>query len=507
MWAYDDRRGRGTRDIPPSSSARYYDSIYANTNPGRTSSRYQDVDPPPPPASTAAYDRHHQHRRKSVPVNLDEGRPSHSHSHTHSRRANVVASDDGRGSRDAYGSVYPERSSRHDAEAKTSDGHRRFREKRGGYETEEALNLRRAKSYSPRRAAREAEAPRHASPQAPPKSNWGGAGDGDDTDDYGAGLRRSATTGKKGRGQQYYEDDPRLGVGGSKTRDRGARGGGYEYATAPAPATEMPRPPLGDYSPYKSSPLSSSSRGSDEKVGKHRGRDRDPRGRDPEPTYYGSGYTPYEPEPQPSRHGRHSSRAAEDPSRVAGSGVAGWDDDDKGYSTTAAAAAAPPRDARSRHRPPPPPADDYDDQSAYDRPIPRQRHRSSMPPPQARSRYQDGGAGGAGYDDPYAAGPVPPRQRAASMSQPRRYDTGAGGYGGGVGGADYPRDRKGGYYDDPRSSNGAGGATASSGKKTKGKQIHKQAGKLFMTHAFPVIKQEAVPFLTKAAQAYFDNRK
>ena len=34
-----------------------------------------------------------------------------------------------------------------------------------------------------------------------------------------------------------------------------------------------------------------------------------------------------------------------------------------------------------------------------------------------------------------------------------------------------------------------------------------QAGKLFMTHAVPVIKKEAVPFLTKAAQAYFEQQK
>lgn len=53
---------------------------------------------------------------------------------------------------------------------------------------------------------------------------------------------------------------------------------------------------------------------------------------------------------------------------------------------------------------------------------------------------------------------------------------------------------------------GAAGASKSS-NANKQKKWGKQAGKLFMTHAVPVIKQEAVPFLTKAAQAYMEGKK
>lgn len=57
---------------------------------------------------------------------------------------------------------------------------------------------------------------------------------------------------------------------------------------------------------------------------------------------------------------------------------------------------------------------------------------------------------------------------------------------------------------------GGGGAAAGASKSSnanKQKKWGKQAGKLFMTHAVPVIKQEAVPFLTKAAQAYMEGKK
>lgn len=71
-------------------------------------------------------------------------------------------------------------------------------------------------------------------------------------------------------------------------------------------------------------------------------------------------------------------------------------------------------------------------------------------------------------------------------------------------------------YPDERSGSGTrtnanaeASASRSTGSTSKNKQKKwgKQAGKLFMTHAVPVIKQEAVPFLTKAAQAYMEQKK
>lgn len=431
MYAYDTAPSRRSRDVPPSSSSRYRDTgLYDYAQPARSSKRYQD----PEPSAPAAYDRH---RRKSVPVNVDEGRPS--------RRANVVASDDGRGSWDVYGSAYPERSSRHDAETKTSDRNRKFREQRRGYETEEAENLKRAKSYSPRRAAREADLPRNASPQAPSKSAWA------NNDAYAADPYRSST--KKGRGQQYYGEDPYAGRGSS--RDQGMGGKDYLYGSSPA---GMPRPPAGDYTSYKSSPLSSAG-GSDEKVHKH---SREPRTR--EKPSHSAAYPDYDPYEAPRR-----TRSARVPNEKPGY-------DEYGY-------AAP---SRSRDRPVP--SRDYDD--PYDR-ASRSRQRQSVPP-QARSRYPD-------MDDDYAA---PPR-RAASMNQGRY--------------ADYDLPGKQPAYRDERpvpsartnvnASAAAPGAAGSASKNGKQKKWGKQAGKLFMTHAVPVIKQEAVPFLTKAAQAYMEQKR
>lgn len=434
MYSYDARPSRRSRDVPPSSSSRYRDTgLYDYAQPARSSKRYQDPEP-----ISSSYDRH---RRKSVPVNLDEGRSS--------RRANVVASDDGRGSRDVYGSAYPERSSRHDAEAKTSDRHRQFREQRRGYETEEAANLKRAKSYSPRRAARELDVPRNASPQAPSKSAW--ADDG-----YVAADPYRPST-KKGRGQEYYGEDPYTRREGA--RDHGMAGKDYlMYGTSPA---GMPRPPAGDYAPYKSSPLSSAG-DADEKLHKHR---REPRGRD-KPSH-GSAYPEYEAYEPPRR--ARSARVAEEKPRY----------DDYGYG------------APSRGRDRPPPTRDYED--PYDR-TSRGRQRQSVPPPQSRSRYPEN-------DDTYGA---PPR-RAASMNQGRHGDY-----------YDDTRSKK--AYADDRAGSGSGartnataGGTASgaagSASRAKQKQWGKQAGKLFMTHAVPVIKQEAVPFLTKAAQAYMEQKK
>lgn len=472
---YDDRRRSG-RDMPPRSSARYYDTVYAQPS-SRATPRYTELDPTEP-SSSAAYDRHH--RRRSV----DESAARSSR-----RTPKVVASDDGWGAHDT--AAYPGRSSRHDVETKNGEGHRRFREKRGGYEVDEAQNLRRAKSYSPRRAAREAEDPRRSSPaQTAPKSSWGadeytaaaaGAGVGAGA----AGLHRSATTGKKSRAEQYYDDDPpRTGRG--KARDRG-----YEYSTA-APAA--PRPPIGDYSPYRTSPPSSS-RDADEKLGgkQYRGHDSGrSRERGDKPYHSAGAYGQYDPPsvPEPPRRGRHAA-ADYPPAQPASS----------------SSSSHPQPAPRTRHR-----ADDYDD--PYDRTSPSSRtsrpQRQSVPPPQARSRYADE------YDqqDPYH---TPPRRRATSMS----HGGGAPGRGGYDAG---PRAREREYYDDDerpgrRSTSGSGasagrggGAAAASGaygdnRKDKGKKIGKQAGKLFMTHAFPVIKQEAVPFLTKAAQAYFEQKR
>lgn len=481
---YDDRR-RGGRDIPPSSSSRYYDSLYAQ--PSRSVPRHAPV------PEAAEPDHHHRrHRRKSVGDEALGGRPSHRKS-----KATVVPSDDGVG----YGgaAAYPEApTSRHDVEAKTGDGHKRFRDKRGGYETDEAQHMR-SKSYSPRGAEREVDQHRHASPQVPPKSAWADDAQHAPEND----LHRSATTGsKKSRHTpQYYDEDAALRSRHSKSRDYGAAG--HDYTTA----TGMPRPPMGDYSPYAASPHSSS-RGSDEKVGKKHHR---------ETPYHGTGYGQPEADPaEPPRHSRHH-RPAEDRAAAA----AAYHDDrhaaqpppargeprgrhrqapppeslDDPY---AAAAAAPPKPhpPRARHQRAPPPADNpYD---PYDRaPPPRARQRQSMPP-QGRSRYADG------YEsDAYGAGGPPPHRRAKSVNhrEPRH-----------AGGGDERAPRGGGSPAlDPAATAGMTSsqkkAAHKAAKAEKGKKIGKQAGKMFMTHAFPVIKQEAVPFLTKAAQAYFEQQK
>ncbi|CAN8097778.1 unnamed protein product [Discula destructiva] len=448
MYAYDTGNSRRYRDVPPISSSRYRDKgLYGDyTEPARSrSTRYQD----PEPAAPSPYDRH---RRKSV--SGDEGRAF--------RRANVVASDDGRGSRDAYGAAYPERTSRHDAEAKTSDRNRQFREQRRGYQAEEAENLKRAKSYSPRAAARNLSPPRRSSPQAPPsKSAWPEEG-------YGSDPYRSST--KKARGQQYYGEDP-YGAAGT-SRDRVVGGKNHAYGSSPA---AMPRPPAGDYAPYRTSPLSSNSGGSDEKQPKHSSRE--PRAR--EQPNYGSAYPDYDPYEPPRR-----SRPTRVPEEKHSNKPAPYDD--YGY-------AAP-----SRGRDRPLPAREYDD--PYDR-APRSRQRQSMPPPHARSRYP------AYEDDNYGA---PPR-RAASVNHGSRYgyeDAPPGRTG-------YPPDRAGGGGGRPKptAAGGSGGlgaeaagGAASKSQKAKQKKWGKQAGKLFMTHAVPVIKQEAVPFLTKAAQAYMQQK-
>lgn len=431
MHAYDTAPSRRPRDVPPSSSSRYRDAgLYDYAQPARSSKRYKD----PEPVAAPAHDRH---RRKSVPTNVGEVRPS--------RRAHILASDDGRGSRDAYGSAYPERVSRHDAEAKTSDRNRQFRDQRRGYETEEAANLRRAKSYSPRRAAREADLPRNASPQAPSKSAWA-------DDKYAADPYRPS--GKKGRVEQYYGEDPYAGGRGS--RDRSMAGKDYVYGSSPG---GLPRPPAGDYATYKSSPLSSAG-DAEEKVPKH---SRESRGR--EKPSHGSAYPEHEPYEPPRR--TRSTRVPEEKPRY----------DDYGYT-------APPR---SKDRPLP--SRDYDD--PYDR-TPRSRQRQSVPPPHARSRYPD-------MDDNYGA---PPR-RAASVNQGR------------YGEHDLPERKA--YRDDRPSPSGrtnvntgaapTAGATSGASRTNKQKKWGKQAGKLFMTHAVPVIRQEAVPFLTKAAQAYMEGKK
>lgn len=514
---YDDRR-RGGRDIPPSSSARYYDSLYAQ--PSRSSPRYAAAPEADEPERDRDRDRdRHRHRRTSVGGEGPSRKPSR-----RTPKATVVPSDDGYG----YGgaAAYPGASmSRHDAEAKTGEGHKSFRDKRAGYETDEANHLR-SKSYSPRAAAREVEDPRYASPQVPPKSTW--ADDGH-TAAAGSDLHRSATTGRKPRQPpHYYADaDPRSRHGRARDHDLG----GQEYTTA----SGMPRPPMGDYSPYASSPLSSS-RGSDEKVGKHprdgkprekereRERERD-RDRERETPYYGNGYGQYEPAPETTRHSRHHRPAEDRP------GAGAYHDDrygaqqpppptstrgehrgrhrpappppedhrdDDPYGGGGAAAGRPKsHPPRARHQRPPP-ADEYED--PYDRgapPPPRGRQRQSMPPP-GRSRYGDGyesdqyGGGGGG-------GP-PPRRRASSVNYGRDPRHGDGGGPGEAAGAAAGV-----------SGGGSGGSSskkaAKGAKAEKGKKIGKQAGKMFMTHAFPVIKQEAVPFLTKAAQAYFEQQR
>lgn len=478
-------------DIPSSRPANYYDDAYERAPP--RSSRHAYPEPQPKHSS------HDRHRRKSALVDPEAPRPRRN---THGG-VNVVASDDGsaypygaNGSRDVYGSSYPGRKSRHDVEQKTGDKDRRFREKRGTYETDEAEKLRRAKSYSPRRAAREAEAPRRVSPQAP-KSTW-------PEDEYAAqaGAVPHHRSSKKGsKAPQYYEDDPYASYYASQAprAKKGDRGGnaGYDYAPS---AEEMPRPPMGEHAPYKSSPLNNSyAEVPDEKPSKHhRKRDKD---------YYGSGYDDYAapkagtsydrggygaaaaaaagaaaaptaaddaPPPRRSRHGKHHDDRA---------GA-----DEYGY--------PPQPQARGRHRPQPAPAGDYGDTDPYDRapPAARPRHRQSMPP-QSRSQYPEDP-----YDDPYGQ-QAAPRRRATSVNYGNQDRYGGGGGGGG-------RDQ---YYDDAYG-RGGGSPSGSSGSKKNGnpkksKAYAQQAGKLFMTHAVPVIKKEAVPFLTKAAQAYFEQQK
>ncbi|KAI3396504.1 hypothetical protein diail_12124 [Diaporthe ilicicola] len=474
MWAYDDGRGRRVKDIPGSRPANYYDDAYERAPPRSSHKAY----PEPLPKHSS----HDRHRRKSAMVDPDEPKPARRN--THHAGVNVVASDDGSGypygaksSRDAYGSSYPGKSSRHDLEQKTSDKDRQFREKRGTWETDEAEKLKRAKSYSPRRAAREAEAPRRASPQAP-KSNW-------PSDEYAtqAGSGGHHRSSKKSRKeQQHYEDDPYASYYASqapqgKKKDRGNTG--YDY---PPSAEEMPRPPMGDHAPFKSSPLSSYPEVPEEKPSKHhRKREKD---------YYGNGYDDFsaanagtgydragygaapvdEAPPRRSRHSKHHDDRAAGPAGV----------DEYGYPSQ-------PQQHRGRHRPQP--AGDFEDTDPYDRAPPaRPRHRQSMPPP-ARSQHP-----GDGYDDPY--GQAAPRRRATSVNYGNqdRY------------GGDPRRDQ---YYDDAYGRGGGSppGSNGSKKKDKKSKAYAQQAGKLFMTHAVPVIKKEAVPFLTKAAQAYFEQKR
>lgn len=462
MWAYDDDGGRGrrTRDLPRSSagpSSRsaanyYYDDAY--DRPAYSSSRYQDSQP-------QRSSHHDRHRRKSVPV-ADLGEPSKSAS---SRHANVIASDDGsefyrRATRDPY--AYPERSSRHDSEQKTSDRDRKFREKRGSWEEDEMKNHRRAKSYSPKRAAREAE---------------------EEADPYG----RTTSSKKSSRTpQQYYEQDPYSTDYAAKTRGRDA--GGYDYTSA-----GMPAPPMGGTAAEEEKPSKHSRR-------KHHSSS-NPYEDDNAATAAGYGaagaagaYAAAE--EKPSRHrSHHSSKAARG-------------DPVDPYATSS---------SRGRHRGVA--AEDYEDPyGSRSAPPPSRKHRQSMPP-RTRSRYGEedpyGGAAGGDYDganDPYYS-TAPPRRRAASVNH------GGAGYHGDRYASDRERPRGGqSYYDDDyryggRGSPGSGGSPSGaagggpSSKKQKGKQWQKQAGKLFMTHAVPVIKKEAVPFLTKAAQAYFEQKR
>lgn len=463
MWAYEDGRGRRTSDLPRSSATSsrpvyYYDDDGGYGRPAYTSGRYAQQDPIPQTSS----------RRKSIPVNSADTRPS--------RRANVVASDDGsdygygRNSRTVYGSsLYPERLSRHDVERKTSTRDKNFRDKRSTWAEDEARNMKRAKSYSPQRATRDMEAqlPRKQSPPAK-SSIW-------PEDDY---TRKS---GKKGTAQQYYEEHPLADYG--KTRDRGAA---YDY-----PSAGVSRQPMTDRSPYKISAPSV-----DETPSRHsRGREK---------VYHDSGYDDYPKttkgydrgfaaEKSSSRSHRHS-KARED--------QGAWESDP--YSDQ------PQAPHRGRYRPDatataattPGGIGDYSD--PYDRATPTARQRQSLPP-RARSRYAEDDT--AAYEDPYG----PPRRRANSVSQGAR---GRDRYGD-PDVATGTRNRKDPYYYDDQYARGSPGgspgpdpgvASGSSSKK-KGKKWPQQAGKLFMTHAVPVIRKEAVPFLTKAAQAYFEQRR
>lgn len=462
MWAYDDDgRGRRTRDLPRSSAgpsrpaAYYYDDAY--DRPTYSSSRHHQPDPQPQPSS---YDRH---RRKSVAA-ADLGDPKSS------RRANVIASDDGsdfyrRSTRDPY--AYPERTSRHDVEQKTSNRSKKFREKRGTWEADESQNLRRAKSHSPKRAAREVEALRNPSPPTA-TSAWP-----DDTDPYGR------TSSKKSRAaQKSYDADP-YGAGYEKPR-------AYDYTSA-----GMPRPPMG--AAPSIAPV-------DEKHSKHSrksGREKAYHTSSPyDDEYAAAGYDrgaagAYAVDEKPSRRSHHSNKARDD--------VDPYATQPRGRPRGAPSVAGA--------------ADDYDDPYGRSSHPPRAKHRQSMPP-RTRSRYGDTGAddgSGGGHEDPYYNA-APPR-RAASVNHGAYYGAGD------RYASDPGRERRGQYYEDDRygrsssgGSPGAPGAAAAGGgglstNKKKGKQWQKQAGKLFMTHAVPVIKKEAVPFLTKAAQAYFEQKR
>lgn len=417
----------------------------------------------PPPS-------HDRQRRKSV------SHPSARDDAWSSRRAHVVASDDGRAPRDAYSSAYPERTSRHDIEAKTSDRSRQFREQRRGYESDEGERLRRAKSHSPRRAARDAhEIPRYASPQVPSKSARA-------EDGYGSDHHRSSARPARAP-QQYYGEDAYGSRG--KSRERGViSSGGKEYAYGAAPAA-MPRPPAGDYGVYKSSPLSPKPHGGSD-GSRHSRHSAD------KPTAHG-GSSAYPKDYESHRPSNRASRAPPPPA----------------YEEKHARASAPNKSAtyddhgyppRGRERPLPTRVYD-DDDDAYGR-APRARQRQSVPPPQARSRYPE-------YeDDGYGA---PPR-RAASVNHPhhRQHQGRDGGeYDEGPGKKAYPEDRAGGP---PRprahTAGGEDGAArpTTSAQRERQKKWGKQAGKYFMTHAVPVIKKEAVPLLTKAAQAYIQQK-
>lgn len=458
MWAYDDDLGRGRRTRePPRTSTRpsrsaayYYDDAY--DRPAYSSSRYQQSEP------VSSHDRH---RRKSGP-SANPGDELKS-----SRHANVIASDDGsdfyrRATRDPY--AYPERASRHDVEQKTSDRSKKFRQKRGTWEADESQNLRRAKSHSPRRAAREVETSRNPSPPTATKSAWG-----DEVDPYGR------TSNKKSRAAPQYNDPEPYATDYGKSWGRDA--GGYDYTSA-----GMPRPPMGTAAPAEDKPSKHSRRSGREKHHTSNPYEDDP--------YAAAGYdrgatSTFADDEKPSRRSHHSSKAAReevDP-----------------YSSQ----------SRGRHRSVPFGAEDYEDPYARSAPPPRAQHRQSMPP-RTRSRYgEDPGPDGGDYEDPYYSSAS--RRRAASVNHGAYYGS-ADRY------ARDPRERRNPqYYDDDRygrsSSGGSGGSPAdaaggsSSSKKQKGKQWQKQAGKLFMTHAVPVIKKEAVPFLTKAAQAYFDQKR
>ncbi|PSR78136.1 hypothetical protein BD289DRAFT_444344 [Coniella lustricola] len=487
MWAYDTPSSRRPRDsMPPSSSRRYYNSLYdtqpAPYDPVTTSSAAAAA----PSGEAGLYDRSSSSRRRSVPVYIDQQQqqndPSRHHSSSSSsarhRHANVVASDDGwdragyaatmRGA-SAHAPYTRAGSSRHDVEARTNERDRYFRDKRGNYDTGEADNLmRRAKSHSPDR--RRAPA-RDASPGAVPRTRW------QDDEDYLAGRGRggAAAAAATAAAQRNYGQDP---VADYTARSRGAGGvaGGYEYGGSLA----------GVAAGYGAAAAAAAPEGIDERSGKHaRGREK---------PYYG-GYDVYPEREAPRRERERRGRRA---------------DEEAGHVPRSSARHA----GRSRAAAPPPPppaaaADDYgDDYDAYGRPQPR--YRQSVPP-QFRSRYDDDmGA----QQDPYDA---PPRRRATSVSH-------GGGHGGRKAEREAPVPRSGRYrgeeddYAPPSRTRGGGGGgytsdgyggagTSSARKRERGKSVGKQAGKLFMTHAFPVIKQEAVPLLTKAAQAYFEQRK